>query len=352
MPEDLGDRTLYLGASDLPHLFGPPLPRYYCVRKLFLQKLGVPPDYPRETTGAMELGHVFEPHIVAKFVERMRIRQAHIWEPGTPDRAEGIPPYFQAHLDRIYWRKDKRLAPLECKSFGLYAWERMLWDDGIPKPFIYQLQGQMWWSGLETATWACMCRDTGEFLTFDVDRNETIVRAIKKAASDFWARVEHARCHEYQPVTSREAAPVGWSDRHNDDNAPCGGCEWRFECLRGKRAAEAEELAALRKARGDLPAIEDARLSRILARLDALAPAKEKIKRIERREKCLKAAAKDRCAFLGHERGVFVDGRKVGISHSVRTNFDAAGAKADGLALDKYHSQGKVSRRLTVGDAK
>jgi len=326
------ERAKYLGGTDLAHVFN--LPRYYCARKLWYDKTLTPEDYPDDSrAGLFALGHALEPECKRRYIERTGAR---VWQyKDIPHRAEGVPGWLGGHPDGIIDHPARKgQGVLECKTFGGRAWLQMTWADGIPKAYLLQLQTYLWQTGLTWAAWACLNRDTGEFLTFDVDRDEGLIKAIATAAHNWWLMLQGG------------ATPVGWQPKCHDDDAPCPSCPWRHTCLGGKLRSEVEALAENRRLRGDLQPSDDRCLGRLVRRRDAIygpyMRAKAHLDHIN-------AAIKARLGHIGQPDGVSLDGRKVTAYERQSSRWDEKAMRADGVDVARYKVPGKTSRSLSVG---
>lgn len=333
------ERSRYIGGTDLAHIFN--IGKYYCERKLWFDKLMIEEDYPEDRELLFAIGHALEPVAKAEYIKRTGA-EVIAWDLTTKIVAL---PYVEPHPDGMIRHPGRRsMGILECKTFSGHAWNSMAWSDGIPKAYIYQLQTYLWTSGLPWAAWACLQRETGQFLSFDIDKDERIIRSIQDAVPVFWAELEKHRGIEPASITP-EIGPAGWQATCHDDNAPCARCKFRHRCLGGKLRASVEDLAERRRLRGDLPESEDEQLSALVAERDALTtPLKRAKEKMESLGDCIKA----RMEGLGHPNGVCLNGRKVTAYEQMRSSWDEAGMKADGVDVTKYKRPGAASRSLKV----
>ncbi len=217
------DRTKSIGGSDLGHIFN--LPPYGCRRRLWYEKTATPSDYPFIETAPMRRGKFFEP-IVRGFYEQQTGLTV---EPGPINLTDPKRAFSTGELDgRV--RENGIARPWECKVPG----ERMFIKvkrEGMSDEYILQLQKYIYLDNADAGTFAVFHADSVNMLTFDLARDEEIVKEIARAEISFW-----------KDVTERNIP-----DRLEAVDRRCAACLWRTSC---QGAAMLENVKAFD---GDIP---------------------------------------------------------------------------------------------------
>jgi predicted phage-related endonuclease len=216
--ELLADRATGIGGSDISSVLNT---GYGCALRLYRQKRGEVPDYPREVTPAMELGKLLEPWIAQKFSERHVCR---VWEVGV--RRGAIYQFLLVHADRLYMKpKWLPLSPdardaidgdarvLEVKAVGSRVFYKAK-NEGLPIDYYLQL---IWGIGLweaEVGAFALCNRDTGEILDWEHVRDDALLGMASNKAIDLWVDIQAGN------------PPA----RLDPDDQRCARCEYRKSC--------------------------------------------------------------------------------------------------------------------------
>lgn len=192
--QDLGDRTTYVGGSDVADILG--LNPYGSQLKLWRRKRGLDPEI--EETEPMRWGHLHEPTIANEFAVRtgkkvQQRRQAYV------DREV---PVIQGHIDRLVVGED---AILECKSTS--SWNAGQWGeegtDDIPRQHIVQVQTYLMLTGRSIAYVAVLIGGN-DFRVYVVRADKRWHKIIREEVARFWAKVENGI--EPDPADDAEAA--------------------------------------------------------------------------------------------------------------------------------------------------
>lgn len=241
----LADRKKGIGGSDVASLFSA---GYGCRRRLFYDKTNTPEDFPRftkeEEKDRLDLGNHMEPFFADKYAKKTG-RAVRVLN--ETQCAETV-PHLRVNVDRIIhgfkisepseMRKslglDGDLVPhygvLEIKSVGVGVF-RHYKKTGLPIDYIWQLQAGMLAAGLSWGSFCIGCRDTGEIVSWDEERNETLCNEIRIEVPRFWETVEETLTKK--ALTGIEMADLGMPDlppRLEPDDPRCQRCEFRTTC--------------------------------------------------------------------------------------------------------------------------
>ncbi len=213
MPSAVDERTAFLaeratgiGGSDVASLFNI---GYGCQLRLWREKRGETPDFPRLETGAMKLGNILEPFFAAEY---SRITERQVVSRGVARHP--LHNELLVHVDRIIFGGE-RIDPgvLEIKAVSRAMFYKVK-REGLPEDYVLQLQHGMLVTGLKWGAFAVGSRDSGDLMHWDVPRNESFCQLILDAGPAFWARVENGPMPE----------------RLDIDDPRCQRCEYRTSC--------------------------------------------------------------------------------------------------------------------------
>ena len=168
-------RTKGIGGSDVASIMG--LSPWRTPLELWLEKTGR--DEPEDISGKpfVRFGNLMEPEV------------GRVYKQEHPDRivrrvnaiCRSIArPWAQASLD--YEVRDGEWGVLEIKT----ARSAQDWQDRVPPYYLTQVTHYLSVTGRPFADVCVFFRDTCEFRTFRVDRDEDDVRAVDAAVDDFW----------------------------------------------------------------------------------------------------------------------------------------------------------------------
>jgi len=180
---NLGDRTKYIGGSDVGAILGM---NNYCTRKeLWEEKTGR--KKPFEGNAVTDLGTYLEDYVAKLYEEKCRCRvvQRHI------EIKDDACPYMQAHIDREVQNHPQHdtVGVLEIKALGRYTYKKSI-QNGLPAMYLLQLQYYLMLTGREWGVFAILNRDTGEMFDFEVKPSEKIQQKIYDAVKEFWECVK------------------------------------------------------------------------------------------------------------------------------------------------------------------
>ena len=191
---DLGDRTKYLGGSDMAAVLG--FSPYCGAIELWRSKRGLEPE--PEMNEAMRWGMLHEATVAQEFSVRTgkKIRQR---RKAFVDREV---PIIQGHIDRDIVGED---AILECKTASAWManqWGEE-WPDDIPKQYIVQCQTYLMLTG-KSLCYVAVLIGGNDFRVYEVKANAAWHEHIRGAAASFWKNVEDGV--EPDPLSDAEAA--------------------------------------------------------------------------------------------------------------------------------------------------
>lgn len=281
--EFLAERTCGVGGSDVAAVFNV---GYGCALKLWREKRGEKPDYPREESGPMKLGNWLEPHIADEYARltgrEVRVRGvAH-----HPDH-----PELLVHIDReIIDPAREGPGVLEIKALGRAMFYKVK-REGILEDYILQVNQGMLVKGYTWGAFAVMNRDNGDLIYWDVERDEALCELILQDGVAFWGTVENGPAPEML----------------EPDDKRCGRCEYRRSC----------QGAALIQIEGGSEIEQDESLRPLLAEYDerrALAEEADGI--LDETKEALKTA-------MGARGAVECGGRKVYYRPQVSNRIDS-----------------------------
>lgn len=236
--DNLGDRSTYLGGSDIADVFS--LPPYGCAYNLWAEKRKIAPDFEYAENPLFALGHALEPFIAgcyAKDKQALLSDEPDVYKDFTLDAA----PFMRCHADRFILIGSvgvEKQGILECKSCGSWVCRKIKKTGELPDYWLLQMQSYLWFYGAEWGDFAALNRDSGELAYVRIDRNEALIKQIIEACQEFWKLVEHGpapeklapddkrcikcnrqtQCHgrDVVPFTPRDKEGVEYVDARND----------------------------------------------------------------------------------------------------------------------------------------
>jgi predicted phage-related endonuclease len=201
------ERRKGVGGSDIHHLLN--IEPYGCIRYLWYDKRGLEPDYPILAEGAIKRGNKMEDLIIDEYREVTGNKVRKVYKTLTHRSVD----WARVHLDGEVVGHSNGPGILECKSTGRQMFMKIK-QDGIPHSWILQMQYGMFITNRTWASIAVLWAEQWQFLTFDIERDDTIIDAIYKAGTGFWARV------------SNGPTP----DRLDPKDKRCARCPYRTSC--------------------------------------------------------------------------------------------------------------------------
>jgi predicted phage-related endonuclease len=206
----LEERKTGIGGSDCASLFNV---GYGCRRRLWYEKNGATPDFPRDESDVMQMGKILEPWIIHRY-SYLTKRDVCKTPPMQRHRQH---KFLVVHADALVRDRSRGVnderGVLECKAFGREVFYKVK-RAGMVDDYILQLQHGMLVFGLNWGSFATCCRDNGAEHHFDSERDKDICEAIEANAIEFWAKLKD---------------PNGPKALDPDDDR-CQNCEYRRTC--------------------------------------------------------------------------------------------------------------------------
>src|SRR5581483_8598019 len=240
----LEQRRKFVGGSDSASLFEEDS-KYGCSTRLFFDKSGRKPDYPRtqREDDILKRGRVWE-SVVANYLAEttgLKIRR-------QPTRVSKEHPFMGANLDRqiigvakadllALWPDAKQLEALadppgpgylECKTTNEWEFKRMM-QEGITTDYVFQVNHGLVVTGYKWGVFAVLEPTYGQFATFPVVFMPSLGEEQVRRSAEFWVALQTGKVPE---------------PKVNDKR--CKSCIYRRSCPRsGQLLAEADkELTA------------------------------------------------------------------------------------------------------------
>ncbi len=168
-------RTQGIGGSDVSIIAG--INPFKSVHQLWLEKTGQAEPEQTDSEYA-HFGTLLEPIVRKEFTERtgIKVRQKHMLL-----QSENYPFMF-ADLDGVI-NEDGRMAVFEAKTASAYKQE--VWEEGVPAPYILQVQHYMAVTGAEKTHIAALVGGN-HFYHHVVERDEEMIGKIIAMEKYFW----------------------------------------------------------------------------------------------------------------------------------------------------------------------
>lgn len=182
-----------------------------CARRLAYDKREIKPDYPRDENLLMSLGNLMEPWFADRYVEI------------TGRTVGSAAAYSHPVHPELRVNVDRDIAPvaghdgvgvLEIKSQGRGAYAKTK-VDGLSEDYLLQLQWALMVTERSWGSFAIGCRDSGELMHWDVERDDSIIDEMLIAGPALWALIK-----SNAPLPE----PLEIDDRR------CSDCQWRQQC--------------------------------------------------------------------------------------------------------------------------
>jgi predicted phage-related endonuclease len=183
----LEERKKGVGGSDIASVFNE---GYGCELRLWREKRGEVPDYPREENDYMLLGKALEPFFAMKYERESRRNVVILKRPVV----HPLYPELRVNIDREILPSDNRedegnSGVLEIKSVGKGQFYKVK-REGLPPDYILQLQHGIECMGTTWGAFAVGCRDNGDLLHWDVKKDYDLAPVIVERARAFWRKVQ------------------------------------------------------------------------------------------------------------------------------------------------------------------
>lgn len=170
-------RTLGIGGSDVSVIAG--INPFKSVHQLWLEKTGQAEPEQTDSEYA-HFGTLLEPIVRREFTERtgLKVRQKHMLLQSEEH------PFMLADLDGVI-RDEDGMAVFEAKTASAYKQE--VWEEGVPAPYILQVQHYMAVTGARR-TYIAALVGGNRFFHHIVERDEEIIGKIISMEKIFWER--------------------------------------------------------------------------------------------------------------------------------------------------------------------
>jgi len=172
------DRKRGIGGSDIASMLNQK--PYGCARRLFYDKTDTTPDYEVPHNTLFDRGHILEPEIIRRYEEETGLKV------GPVDTA--VHPaieWARVNVDGLIDNPILGRGVFEAKSHGQYVFNRIK-AEGLPVSHILQIHHGMWLHGCDWGAIGVLHPDTFQFITFEVERDESIINLIKTEGDKFW----------------------------------------------------------------------------------------------------------------------------------------------------------------------
>ena len=203
----LAERATGVGSSDIASVLNL---GYGCALRLYRQKTGEVPDFPREDTDLMALGNLLEPFFAAKYAKATGHKVEIVGVQRDPEH-----PELLVHADRIITdpAMPNRKGVLEVKSVGAEVFYSVR-KKGLVPDYLLQLQYGMAVWRLDWGAFVIGCRDNGKEVHWPVKRDEELCEIITDRTLAAW-----------QAIQDRNPPA-----RLDPDDDRCQKCEYRRSC--------------------------------------------------------------------------------------------------------------------------
>lgn len=170
-------RTLGIGGSDVSVIAG--INPFKSVHQLWLEKTGQAEPEQTDSEYA-HFGTLLEPIVRREFTERtgLKVRQKHMLLQSEEH------PFMLADLDGVI-RDEDGVAVFEAKTASAYKQE--VWEEGVPAPYILQVQHYMAVTGARR-TYIAALVGGNRFFHHVIERDEEIIGKIISMEKIFWER--------------------------------------------------------------------------------------------------------------------------------------------------------------------
>lgn len=198
-------RTQGIGGSDVSIIAG--INPFKSAHQLWLEKTGQAEPEQTESEYA-HFGTLLEPIVRKEFMERtgIRVRQKHMLL-----QSEDYPFMF-ADLDGVI-NEDGQMAIFEAKTASAYKQD--VWEEGIPAPYILQVQHYMAVTGAER-TYIAALVGGNHFYHHMMERDEEMIGKIISMEKYFW---EYHVMGGVEPVPDgSEATTAYFNSRFSESN--------------------------------------------------------------------------------------------------------------------------------------
>lgn len=164
-------RSHWIGGSDLAAIIGEC--KWRTPMDVFMEKV-YPDDAIEQENEQIEWGKILEPVVVAKYENKTGLKTVSV-----PTQYHPKYEWAAANVDRMVLDGDKWDRVLEVKTTRTY------WSDGIPKPYLFQVQWYLEISGMEQADLAVL-RLGSQFEILQIKKDQGMIDYLLEKAEEFW----------------------------------------------------------------------------------------------------------------------------------------------------------------------
>lgn len=225
-------RRLGIGGSDAAAIVQ--LNPYKSAFEVWSDKLGQSMETPDNE--AMRQGRDLEEYVAQRFTEATGTRVRRV----NYILADDAQPYMLANVDRVLVGCK---AGLECKTMNPRSkYAAALEDNSVPDQYYVQCQWYMAVTGYPVWHLAILVYGQG-FYTFEIERNDEDIEALRKAAREFW---------EHNVLGNNPPPPDGSESCHKAVLSICGGSDGSEVTL----DITLDRMQTLRKLEDDVKSLE------------------------------------------------------------------------------------------------
>jgi putative phage-type endonuclease len=183
------DRQGFIGGSDCADVFS--LPPFGCSRRLWYQKTGAEPDYPKEDHFHFKRGKILEPLAATLYMEETgrKVRR------NTQRLVDEEYPFMGALLDREILLDERGIGILEVKCPAVRTYNQVK-REGISEGYLLQMSHYL---RVRKASWGAFCNFSAELAEihhFDVERDEDLIKKVIEGEMAFWELVKRHEAPE------------------------------------------------------------------------------------------------------------------------------------------------------------
>jgi putative phage-type endonuclease len=181
-----------IGGSDVHSLFN--LEPYGCAANLWMDKKGMPEDFPMLNQNALKRGRLMEPLIVNEYAEET----GNVVEPGVELLHHPDLPFLIANTDGTITDQDfdqRGFGVLEAKAPAKDAFYQIL-KEGLTESYILQMQFYIGVLNVRWGAFAIFWPDGWALETFEVQRDDKLIKVIFDKATEFWDLVQNGEMPE------------------------------------------------------------------------------------------------------------------------------------------------------------
>lgn len=230
-----------IGGSEIAAIMG--LDKYKTALDIQRDKLGLVRD-PFTGNGRTELGTFLEPFVAAKYTERTghKVRR-------QPCKIHDTCCWVRSSIDRqIVGTGRETPGILEIKTTNPWTFKQAKLE-GLPATWILQLQHYLEVWGYSWGAYAVLDRESGDLMTFEVERDQEIGTAIVKTVAEWWQR----HILDREPIEVEKPSDIELPEVGGEMAIMDGSAEWAAaaEALREAKdiVAQAAALEASAKAK-------------------------------------------------------------------------------------------------------